>query len=101
MRKDETSRTMPMTRPRVAHLLLAALWLAAPTAARAQAAGCSWYAETALKQQQRNEQGKCGFTGAEWSSSKQALLAWCATQPADSWKAAAQRREQMLAGCKR
>ena len=81
---------------------LSALWLAvaAPTAALAQTANCTWYAETALKQQQRNEQGKCGFTGSEWSSSKQAHLTWCATQTPDRWKAAAQKREQMLVGCK-
>jgi len=70
-------------------------------AALAQTANCTWYAETSLKQQQRNDQGKCGFTGAEWSSSKQAHLTWCATQTPDRWKAAAQKREQMLAGCKR
>ena len=94
---------MPMTRPLTALSLLSACWLAAaaPTVALAQTADCTWYAETALKQQQRNEQGKCGFTGSEWSSSKQAHLSWCATQPADRWKAAAQKREQLLAGCKR
>jgi hypothetical protein len=94
---------MPMTRPLAAVALLSALWLAiaAPPAALAQAANCTWYADTSLKQQQRNEQGKCGFTGSEWSSSKQAHLTWCATQTPDRWKAAAQKREQMLAGCKR
>ena len=74
---------------------------AGSSAALAQAANCTWYADTSLKQQQRNEQGKCGFTGAEWSSSKQAHLTWCATQTPDRWKAVAQKREQMLAGCKR
>jgi hypothetical protein len=94
---------MPMTRRLVPLALLAVLWLtlAAPTMALAQTANCTWYAETSLKQQQRNEQGKCGFTGSEWSSSKQAHLTWCATQTPDRWKAAAQKREQMLAGCKR
>ena len=88
--------------PRSVLLLgLSSLWLAAaPTAASAQA-NCTWYAETSLKQQQRNEQGKCGFTGSEWSSSKQAHLTWCSTQTPDRWKAAAQKREQMLASCKR
>ena len=95
--------TMPMIRPLAALWLLPTFWLSAvvPTTALAQTANCTWYAETALKQQQRNEQGKCGFTGSEWSSSKQAHLTWCATQPPDRWKAAAQKREQMLAGCKR
>jgi hypothetical protein len=103
MREDETERTMPMTRSRAALPLLTALWLAvaAPATALAQTADCTWYAETALKQQQRNEQGKCGFTGTEWNSSKQAHLTWCATQTPDRWKAEAQKREQMLAGCKR
>lgn len=78
--------------------LLAAL--AAP-AAGAQSASCNWYADTSLKQQQRNEQGKCGFTGPEWSSSRQAHLAWCATQAPDAWKAQAQQREAKLAGCKK
>jgi hypothetical protein len=94
---------MPMKGPRVALPLVAVLLLAvaASAGARAQTANCTWYADTALKQQQRNEQGKCGFTGSEWSSSKQAHLAWCATQTPDRWKAEAQKREQMLAGCKR
>ena len=92
-----------MTRTQVARSLLSALCLAAaaPTTALAQTANCNWYAETALKQQQRNEQQKCGFTGAEWSLNRQAHLGWCGTQTPDRWKAAAQKREQMLAGCKR
>ena len=93
---------MPMRRYPWLRALVSALCLAAlPTAASAQAANCDWYAETSLKQQQRNEQQKCGFNGAEWSLSRQAHLGWCATQTPDRWKAAAQKREQMLAGCKR
>jgi len=80
--------------------LLSALAIGS-AAAPAQTANCTWYAETALKQQQRNERGNCGFTGPEWSLSRQAHLAWCATQDPDRWKAAAQKREQMLASCKR
>lgn len=88
--------------PLAAYGLLSAVCLAAaPAAALAQSANCDWYAETSLKQQQRNEQLKCGFAGPEWSLNRQAHLGWCATQPADRWKAAAQKREQMLAGCKR
>ena len=102
-REDETGATMPVIRPLAARSFLSAVWLAVvlPAAALAQSANCTWYADTALKQQQRNEQGKCGFTGSEWSWSKQAHLAWCATQPPDRWKAEAQKREQMLTGCKR
>jgi len=90
-----------MTRTTASLLLAGALAAAAPVAAPAQTADCNWYADTALKQQQRNEQGKCGFSGPEWSSSRQSHLAWCATQAPDRWKAAAQKRERMLAGCKR
>ena len=100
----ETERAGPMSielRPLAAFALLAAFAAAAPGAALAQSANCDWYAETSLKQQQRNEHQKCGFTGPEWSLSRQTHLGWCATQTPDRWKAAAQKREQMLAGCKR
>ena len=84
-------------------LLLAglALTLALPRGAAAQAASCAWYANTAIKQQQQNQQRKCGFTGPEWNASRQAHLDWCATQSPDSWKAQAQNRERKLVGCKR
>jgi hypothetical protein len=78
-----------------------ALMLAAPRAAMAQASSCSWYADTAIKQQQQNELRKCGFTGPEWNADRQAHLTWCATQSPDSWRAQAQNRERKLAGCKR
>jgi hypothetical protein len=84
-------------------LLLAglALLLAVPREAVAQAANCAWYADTAIKQQQQNELRKCGFSGPEWNTDRQAHLTWCATQSPDSWKAQAQGRERKLAGCKR
>jgi hypothetical protein len=88
-------------RKSVAVLSLVSTLVAASTAASAQTVNCTWYAETALKQQQRNEQGKCGFTGPEWSMSRQTHLIWCSTQNPDRWKAEAQKREQLLAGCKR
>jgi len=81
--------------------LVSGFALAASMSASAQTANCNWYADTALKQQQRNEQGKCGFSGPEWSMSRQTHLTWCATQNPDRWKAEAQKREQLLAGCKR
>lgn len=80
---------------------LLALALDGAPVAQAQAVNCNWYADTALKQQQQNELRKCGFTGAEWSTSRTAHLAWCGTQPPDRWKAQAQKREQQLAGCKK
>jgi hypothetical protein len=88
---------MSMTRTLAALTLLA--FVSAP-AVRAQTANCGWYADTSLKQQQQNEVKKCGFEGPEWGTSRQAHLAWCATQPPDAWKAVAQKRQQMLAGCK-
>jgi hypothetical protein len=66
----------------------------------AQTVDCAWYADTSLKQQQQNDLKKCGFEGPEWSMSRPVHLAWCATRPPDDWKAVAQKRQQMLAGCK-
>lgn len=60
---------------------------------------CDWYAKTALKQQQENEQKKCGLSGAEWSSDLKAHMTWCASVAPDAWKAAAQKRDQALATC--
>jgi hypothetical protein len=88
---------MPTTRKLAA---LAILAFASAPSALAQTVNCAWYADTSLKQQQQNELKKCGFEGAEWSMSRPAHLAWCATQAPDAWKAVAQRRQQMLAGCK-
>ena len=91
---------MPMTKT-LAALALVALALALPVpAALAQTINCAWYADTSLKQQLQNELRKCGFRGPEWNASRQTHLAWCTTQPFDAWKALAQKREQMLAGCK-
>jgi hypothetical protein len=84
---------------RAALSLLAVLALAGPVAA--QATGCNWYADMSLKQQQQNQLRKCGFTGPEWSTTRQTHLAWCATQSPDGWKAQAQSRERQLATCKR
>jgi hypothetical protein len=85
----------------VAFVTLVSTLVAASAPASAQSVNCAWYADTALKQQQRNEQGKCGFTGPEWSMSRQTHMTWCSTQNPDRWKAEAQKREQQLAGCKR
>lgn len=61
---------------------------------------CDWYAKTALRQQQDNEQRKCGFTGTGWSSDLRAHLTWCSANP-DHWRTEAARREQQLAGCRK
>ena len=63
-------------------------------------ANCDWYAKTALKQQQENEQRKCGFSGNGWSSDLRSHMTWCSSNP-DQWKSEAQRREQLLTTCKK
>ncbi len=68
-----------------------------PTAA---SANCDWYVKTALEQQQRNLQMKCGLTGAEWSVDKGAHAAWCASVGPDVSRTMAQQREAALAQCK-
>ena len=47
--------------------------LASAVSANAQES-CDWYAKTALKQQQENEQKRCGFTGPNWTSDMKARL---------------------------
>jgi hypothetical protein len=80
-------------------LLLAAVTLALPGVANAQA-NCEWYGKTALAQQQQNEHLKCGFKGNEWSSDLKAHMTWCASVPPDTWRKSAQKRDQDLATCK-
>jgi hypothetical protein len=79
-----------------AAVLISSVWLA-PTAS-AQAS-CDWYAKTALKQQQENEQRKCGLKGNEWSTDLRAHLSWCRSVAPDAWKKQAQLRDQQLAAC--
>jgi len=85
--------------------IAAALGLAALVATLGRApvvqaqANCDWYAKTALKQQQENEQRKCGLSGADWSSDLKAHMTWCASVAPDAWKAAAQKRDKALAAC--
>lgn len=86
------------------HVALAAAALAGSailgSAAQAQS-NCDWYARTALKQQQVNEQRKCGFRGPEWSTDLRSHMAWCSSVAPDAWKAQAQRRDQALASCEK
>jgi hypothetical protein len=70
----------------------------ASSGAEAQA-NCDWYAKTALKQQQENEQRKCNLSGPEWSSDLKSHMAWCGSVAPDVWKKAAQKRDQDLASC--
>lgn len=73
-------------------------WGAAPVSAQAT---CEWYAKTALRQQQLNEERKCGFKGEAWHPDLKAHLAWCASVSPDLWKEQAKARDQQLAQCPR
>ena len=64
-------------------------------------ANCEWYARTALRQQQINEERKCGFKGEAWHSDLKAHLNWCASVSPDAWKDQAKTRDQQLAQCAR
>ena len=76
--------------------LLGTPWLAPGASAQAS---CDWYAKTALKQQQENEQRKCGFKGPEWSLDLAAHMNWCRGVAPDMWKKQAQLRDQQLEAC--
>ncbi|MEL7048718.1 MAG: hypothetical protein AAFO75_07110, partial [Pseudomonadota bacterium] len=69
-----------------------------PVAAQAQSS-CKWYGATALKQQKKNEQLGCKFSGPQWHSDLGGHMAWCSSQPPDVWKASARNRDKMLADC--
>jgi hypothetical protein len=62
-------------------------------------ANCDWYVKTALEQQQRNVNLKCGFSGAEWSVDKVAQGTWCASVGPDVSRTTAQKREAQLTQC--
>lgn len=64
-------------------------------------ATCDWYARTALRQQQLNEERKCGFKGEAWHPDLKAHLAWCASVSPDLWKEQAKARDHQLAQCTR
>lgn len=91
-----------MTRIRMSGALTIAVMtgamLALPVAANAQGS-CTWYGSTALKQQQKNEKLKCGFTGAQWHSDLGGHMAWCASVAPEVWKESAQERDKMLSEC--
>lgn len=76
--------------------MLATLWLTPNATAQAN---CEWYAKTALKQQQENEQRKCGFTGPAWHLDLSAHMDWCRGVAPDVWKKQAQLRNQELEAC--
>ena len=79
-----------------AAVLISCGWLAHRASAQAS---CDWYAKTALKQQQENEQRKCGLKGDEWNTDLRAHMNWCRSVAPDEWKKQAQLRDQQLAAC--
>lgn len=88
-------------RPAALSLLAAVLTGAVFVAPAAAQSSCAWYTREALRQQQDNIRGHCGFQGPSWSSDMKAHAAWCATARPDDWRAEARKREQMLATCKK
>lgn len=85
---------------RLVEIFTSALVLTGALASAAAAQGnCDWYAKTALKQNQDNERMRCGFSGQSWSGNLRAHLTWCASVAPDTWKAEAQKRDQMLGQC--
>lgn len=92
---------MKAVRAGLAVLLGLAVYAVGATSDIALADNCKWYGTTALRQQKRNEQLKCGFTGPQWHSNLADHIAWCTRQPPDVWKASARERDQMLAQCEK
>ncbi len=91
---------MNMYRTRALTIAAATLMTVALGVSQANAqANCKWYGATALKQQQQNEQNKCGFTGENWHSDLGAHMAYCNSVPPDIWKKSAQQRDKQLAEC--
>lgn len=84
---------------RMAGLAVFAGSLAITTGAMAQA-NCDTYGKLAIRQQQENVEGKCGFAGPEWSPDLKAHMAWCGTVGPDQWKEQLQKRKLQLDGCK-
>ena len=79
---------------------LAVLVLTGAAHAAGAETNCDWYAKTALKQQQQNQEKSCGFNGPAWSTDFQAHTKWCATAGFDLLKLETQKRDQQLTGCK-
>ncbi|MEZ5849820.1 MAG: hypothetical protein R3D68_04100 [Hyphomicrobiaceae bacterium] len=89
-----------MRRPIVAFIMAAGLAGLASGHAAAQA-NCESYAKIALKQQQDNQQFKCGFKGDGWSADLRAHSGWCAGVSPDVWKKAIQERHKDLEVCRK
>ena len=90
-----------MLTPRLflARCILAVAAIGMASAAHAQA-NCETYGRLAIQQQQENVQGKCGFSGPEWTIDLKAHVGWCGGVGPDQWKAELQKRQQQLDACK-
>lgn len=87
---------LPLVAGVTAALIAASMVLGTVVPAAAQS-GCADYARLALQQARENEQRKCGFAGPDWSTDLKGHATWCAAVGPADWKAALQRRAQMLA----
>lgn len=85
-------------RSAVVPLAVLATLAVAATGAAAQS-NCEWYAKTAVRQQQINEEKRCGFIGDAWHKDLAAHMKWCAGVAPDFWKSEAQKRNQQLDAC--
>jgi hypothetical protein len=96
--RNDEDENMILVRTIATAGILALIALQSTTPASAQAT-CDWYANTALQQQKKNVDGKCGFTGPSWSFDRTAHLQWCQNVAPDQWRRQAQFRDQELARC--
>lgn len=90
------SKTWP---PMLAPGTMVLALLVAPSAS-AQST-CEWYARTAVRQQQINEEKKCGLAGEGWHKDLAAHTKWCGSVAPELWKAEAQKRNQLLEACEK
>jgi hypothetical protein len=75
------------------------LGLALTGSGAAAQGNCEWYAKTAVRQQQINEDKKCGLKGDAWHRDLAAHLKWCTGVAPELWKSEAQKRNQQLEAC--
>jgi hypothetical protein len=91
---------MPTIRTFAALSLAAALGSAGLVSGAAAGESCETYGRLALQQQKQNEDMKCGFSGAEWSSDLKAHISWCGGVGAPDWQQMLKKRTKMLDECK-
>lgn len=91
--------TMPTIRNIAAGLCAAIAGAAVTSSAAFAQASCDAFAKISVQQQQENERNKCGLTGPEWSSSFQAVLAWCSAHSPQEANEMLKKRKDALAAC--